>query len=127
MKHCVQQLNKLYTSNPALYELQFDSRGFEWVETNKRNEGVIAFKRKGKTPHDEVIVIMNMTPVPRYDFPIHVYGKSHWKEIFNSVAKEFWGVGDLYNPTIVGVPKDEKKQWWELSLNLPALSAIVLK
>ena len=52
--------------------MQFDPGGFEWVETNKRNEGVIAFKRKGKTPHDEVIVIMNMTPVPRYDFPIHV-------------------------------------------------------
>ena len=127
MKYCVQQLNKLYTSNPALYELQFDPGGFEWVETNKRNEGVIAFKRKGKTPHDEVIVIMNMTPVPRHDFPIHVYGKSNWIEIFNSDAKEFWGVGDLYNPAIVGVSTDEKKQWFELSLNLPALSAIVLK
>jgi 1,4-alpha-glucan branching enzyme len=127
MKHCVQQLNKLYTSHPALYELQFDPAGFEWVETNKRNEGVIAFKRKGKIPQEEIIVIMNMTPVPRHDFPIHVYGKSNWKEIFNSDAKEFWGVGDLYNPAIVGVSIDENNQWLKLLLNLPALSAIVLK
>ncbi|MFM8962943.1 MAG: 1,4-alpha-glucan branching protein GlgB, partial [Sphingomonadales bacterium] len=48
MKHCVQQLNALYKENPALYELQYETGGFEWVEMNQRQEGIIAFKRIGK-------------------------------------------------------------------------------
>jgi 1,4-alpha-glucan branching enzyme len=127
MKYCVQQLNSLYKNNPALYELQYHESGFEWVETNKRQEGVIAYKRKGKDPKDDVLVVLNMSTIPLHNFPIHVYGNKQWKEIFNSDAKPFWGVGDLYNPKVVMIPQDGKKEWFMLSLELPALSAIVLK
>jgi 1,4-alpha-glucan branching enzyme len=117
----------LYQSNPALYELQYDTAGFEWVETNKRQEGVLAFKRKSKDPKEEILVVFNMTPVPRHDYPIHVYGNKQWKEIFNSDNKAFWGVGDLYNKIIKKEPQDDKNEWFKLILELPALSAIVLK
>jgi len=127
MKYFVQSLNELYKSQPALYELQFDPNGFEWLEVNKREEGVVAFKRKGKNPADDMVVVMNMTPVPRPDFPIHVHGKKLWKEIFNSDAKSYWGVGDLNNPTIPMQTQDDKGDWNKLLLNLPALAAIVLK
>lgn len=127
MKYCVQQLNALYKAHPALYELQYDEGGFEWVETNKRQEGVIAFKRKGKDPKEEILVVFNMTPVPRHQFPIHVYGKTSWKEIFNSDNKAFWGVGDLFNKEVKGVSVDGTNNWQVLHLELPALAAIVLK
>jgi 1,4-alpha-glucan branching enzyme len=127
MKFCVQQLNKLLVSNPALYELQYDPAGFEWVETNKRQEGVIAFRRRSKNWEEDVLVVLNMTPVPRHDYPIHVHGNKDWKEIFNSDDKAFWGVGDLQNKQVVKEPQDDKKEWFKLLVNLPALSAIVLK
>lgn len=126
MRKTVQALNEIYKNNPALFELQFDPKGFEWVEINKREEAVIAFKRKGLKPENDVLVIMNMTPVPRHQFPIHVQGKKVWTEIFNSDAKKFWGVGDLTNTNIQVIPQDEKGDWNQLLLNLPALSAIVL-
>ena len=126
MRKTVQALNEIYKNNPALFELQFDPKGFEWVEINKREEAVIAFKRKGLKPENDVLVIMNMTPVPRHQFPIHVQGKKVWSEIFNSDAKKFWGVGDLTNTSIQVIPQDEKGDWNQLLLNLPALSAIVL-
>lgn len=126
MRKTVQVLNEVYKKNPALFELQFDPKGFEWVEINKREEAVIAFKRKGLKPENDVLVIMNMTPVPRHQFPIHVQGKKVWSEIFNSDAKKFWGVGDLTNTSIQVIPQDEKGDWNQLLLNLPALSAIVL-
>jgi len=126
MRKCVQSLNEVYKNNPALFELQFDPTGFEWVEINKRSEAVIAFKRKGKNSQKDILVVMNMTPVPRHDFPIHVQGKKEWKEIFNSDATIFWGAGDLSNPAIVSLPQDEKGEWHQLLVNLPALSAIVL-
>ena len=127
MKNCVQQLNHLYKSHPALYELQFDPAGFEWVETNKRSEGVLAFMRKGKDSAESVLVVLNMTPVSRTDFPIHVQGKKVWRQIFNTDAKEFWGVGDLSNDIISTISNTENEQWGVLTVQLPALAAIVLK
>jgi len=126
MRTTVKVLNEIYKSHPALYELQFYPRGFEWVEIHKREEAVIAFKRKGLAPENDVLVIMNMTPVPRHQFPIHVAGKKGWNEIFNSDAKIYGGAGDLTNTSIVLHPQDEKGEWNQLLLNLPALSAIVL-
>lgn len=127
MKFCVQQLNKLLVSNPALYELQYDPAGFEWIETNKRQEGVIAFRRRAKNWEEDVLVVFNMTPVPRHQFPIHVHGNKPWKEIFNSDDKAFWGVGDLANKQLKMDPQDEKGDWFKLLIDLPALSAVVLK
>ena len=126
MRKTVQALNEIYKNNPALYELQFDPTGFEWVEINKREEAVIAFKRKGLKPENDILVVMNMTPVPRHQFPIHVAGKKVWKEIFNSDAKKYGGAGDLTNTSILVHPQDEKGEWSQVLLNLPALSAIVL-
>ena len=68
-----------------------------------------------------------MTPVPRHQYPVHVHGNKDWKEIFNSDDKLFWGVGDLQNKKVVIEPQDEKKEWFKLLVNLPALSAVVLK
>jgi 1,4-alpha-glucan branching enzyme len=126
MKYCVQQLNALYKANPALYELQYDEGGFEWVETNQRQEGVIAFKRKGKNRENYLLVVFNMTPLPKHQFPIHVHGKTIWKEVFNSDAKAFWGTGDHYNETMQGVAADDSNDWHTIYLELPPLAAIVL-
>jgi 1,4-alpha-glucan branching enzyme len=127
MKFCVQKLNALYKSNPALYALQYEAEGFEWVETNRREEGVIAFKRKSGTLKEDIVVIFNMTPVVRQDYPIHVYGNKQWKEIFNSDDASYWGVGEIYNPAIKMIPQDDKNEWFMLHVHLPALSAIVIK
>ncbi|MEY4052217.1 MAG: 1,4-alpha-glucan branching protein GlgB [Chitinophagia bacterium] len=126
MRRTVQALNEIYKNNPALYELQFNPKGFEWVELNKREEVVIAFKRKGLKTENDILVVMNMTPVPRHQFPIYVEGKKKWREIFNSDAKKYGGAGDLTNTSILAYPQDEMGNWNQLLLNLPALSAIVL-
>jgi 1,4-alpha-glucan branching enzyme len=126
MKYCVQQLNTLYKAYPALYELQYDEGGFEWVETNQRQEGVLAFKRKSKKKDDDLLVVFNMTPVPKHQFPIHIQGKTIWKEVFNSDATTFWGTGDKHNDTVQGVQADAASNWHTVYLELPPLAAIVL-
>ena len=127
MKYCVQKLNALYTSQPALYELQFDPAGFEWIDLQHRSESVMAFKRKGKNRADDIVVIINATPVVRHDWKISVQGKQEWQEIFNSDHQDYWGTGVVYNPAIPCVCVDTQENWYELTLQLPALSAVVLK
>ena len=127
LKDCVRDLNHLLTSEPALYQKQFSIEGFEWVDLNHRAESVIVYKRKGKDPNDDLLVILNMTPVVRRDWKVYVYGKKEWKEIFNSDLKKYWGTGDVFNPNIVATPVEETDDLYVLNVHLPPLAGIVLK
>jgi 1,4-alpha-glucan branching enzyme len=127
LKFCVSKLNELYRNEPALYEKQFSYDGFEWVDLNHRNESVIVFKRKGFKPEEEVLVILNMTPVVRQDWSIYVDNKGEWKEVFNSDMKEFWGTGDVHNPDIQSELVHEPTKTYKLRVHLPALGGIVLR
>ncbi|GAC1443847.1 MAG: 1,4-alpha-glucan branching protein GlgB [Sediminibacterium sp.] len=127
MKHCVQQLNQLYRSEPALHEKQFESGGFEWINLDHRSESVMVYKRKGKKAKEDIIVILNVTPVVRHDWEVYVHDKAGWTEIFNSDSKAFWGTGDVFNPEIRSELVDKPSKCYRLKVNLPALGAIVLR
>ena len=87
----------------------------------------MVYKRKGKLPKDDLLVVLNMTPVVRHDWVIEVYGKEYKKEIFNSNDKEYDGNGDVYNKPIRTecLEKDNKK--YRITLNLPPLAGLILK
>jgi 1,4-alpha-glucan branching enzyme len=127
MRECVKQLCHLLKSEPALYENQFNQFGFEWVDLNHRSESVMVYKRKGKKPEDDVLVVLNMTPVVRENWEVHVQGKSKWQELFNSDDKQFWGSGNVTNPEVKVTVTDKEENWYKLSLNLPPLGAVILK
>ena len=127
MKYCIQKLNELYRAEPALYEKQFEPGCVEGVDLNHRSESVLVFMRKGKKEKDNMLVILNVTPVVRNDWEIYVHGKGNWAEVFNSDGKEFWGTGDVYNPEIHSELVDKPSKCYKLKVNLPALGAVVLK
>ena len=127
MQECVRSLNHLYSGQPALHELQFVPEGFEWIDLNHREEGVVVYKRKGNTPADEVLVVLNMTPVVRRDWKIKVSGKMAWKEIFNSDDLNYYGTGDVYNPNVKVKLIDAKTSTYEINIHLPALAGLVFK
>ena len=127
LKDCVRDLNLLLTSEPALYENQFNIYGFEWVDLNHRAESVIVYRRKGKKAKDDLLIILNMTPEVRMDWKVYSYGKADWKEIFNSDEKKYWGSGNIINSAIGTKLVDKKDKTYEINLHLPPLGAIVLK
>lgn len=127
MKDCVRDLNLLLRNEPALYENQFNIYGFEWIDLNHRAESVIVYKRKGKKPEDDLLVILNMTPEVRRDWKIYTTGKPVWKEIFNSDSKKYWGTGDVYNPDPQTRLVDKNEMMYEINVHLPPLGAVVLK
>ncbi len=127
MKACVKDLGGLLKAEPALYEKQFEPGGFEWVDLDHRPESVMAFRRKGLEPADDILVILNMAPVVRNDWKLYTYGKKSWREIFNSDSRKYWGTGDVFNPNPGVVPVDKNNNLFEINVHLPALGAIVLK
>ena len=126
MKFCVQKLNELYRTEPAMYEKQFSPDGFEWVDLDHRNESVAVYKRKGKDPKYDLVIILNFTPLVHNNWEVYVYGQEKWIEKFNSDDKAFWGTGDVYNPNIESELIDEQTELYKLRVHLPALSAVVI-
>jgi 1,4-alpha-glucan branching enzyme len=127
LKACVRDLNKLLRTEPALYEYQFSEQGFEWIDLNHREECVVAYRRKGKLPENDILVILNLMPDVRRDWKLYVKGKESWKEIYNSDDKKYWGTGDVFNPEIKTVLVDKNQLLYEINVHLPALGAVVLR
>lgn len=126
MQDCIKTLNRLYRDLPALHVRQFDANGFEWVDLNHREDSVIVFKRKSAKSSEDILVILNMTPVVRNDWRIRVRGKRKWKEIFNSDDQAYHGTGDVYNPVIRTEVVKGDRSAIDLIVNLPPLGAIIL-
>ena len=96
LQKCVSDLNRLYVNERALFELDFDGAGFEWVDCHDFEKSVLCYIRKGKNPDDFVVIACNFTPVVRND---HVFGvpKAGWyDEVFNSDS-EFYGGSNVGN------------------------------
>jgi 1,4-alpha-glucan branching enzyme len=127
LKDCVRDLNHLLRRQPALYEKQFSIEGFEWIDLNHRAENVIVYRRKGKNPEDDILIILNCTPVARMNWKVYTRGKPVWKEIFNSDDKKYWGTGDVYNPDIQTTLVDKKENVYEINIHLPPLAAVILR
>lgn len=127
LQNCVRTLNELYRNEPALYQLQFDQKGFEWVTLQNRSESIIAYKRKGKIRKNDLLIIFNMTPVIRENWKLNVQGKKEWTVLFSSNDEQYFGTGFLNNQKIETILIDKKNKMYQIELSLPGLTAIILK
>jgi len=127
LQDCVRDLNFIYRNNPAMYEYQFDHKGFEWVSLNHRNEGVMVYKRKGRNRAEDMVIILNVTKMNYPEWKLELKGKTSWKEVFNSNNIAYWGNGEYVSREFIITPVDKKKKLYEINMAIPALSAIILQ
>ncbi len=95
----VRDLNKLYRSHPALYELDFEERGFEWISCMDADHSIIAFVRRAGREEETLLIVCNFTPVLYKNFLIGVPFTGRYKEIFNSDKTIYGGYGNV-NPRL---------------------------
>lgn len=127
VQRLVRDLNRIYGEEPALYEVDFDWTGFQWIDFHDADNSVIAFMRKARDGRNTLICVCNFTPVPRHHYRIGVPEGGWYRELFNSDALvygggnagNFGGVQSIESPCH-GLPHS-------LSLTLPPLSALFLK
>jgi 1,4-alpha-glucan branching enzyme len=127
IKEAVKAINKLYRSEPALYEKAFDWTGFEWIDASNMDDSVIVYTRKGIDRENDLVIVLNMTPVTHHNYRIGVPSAGQWQEIFNSDSEKFWGSGVInFDPIAT-----EETSWHgkdnSLSIAAPPLGAAIFK
>lgn len=127
LQQWVKDLNRLYRSARSLYEIDFSSDGFEWVDCQDFEQGVISFLRKGKEKDDAILVVCNFTPVPRMNYRIGVPLGGFWREMLNSDAKTYGGSGQGNMGGLEASPLPMHGRYYSHSLNVPPLGALFLK
>ncbi|MDP5106057.1 MAG: 1,4-alpha-glucan branching protein GlgB [Polaribacter sp.] len=123
----VRDLNKLYRNEPALHEKQFSHEGFEWIDHGDHQNSVMTYIRKGNDEKDNVIVILNLTPVPRENYRIGLPKEGTLVEIFNSDATKYNGTGGFNNKNLNSEVKEWNNRKNSIELNLPPLGMLAFK
>jgi len=122
----VQDLNRLVRQEPALHERDFDPEGFRWIDFRDADSCVISFERKGRGAERPVVVVCNLTPVPRYAYRIGVPRAGTWREALNSNAEIYGGTGQGNYGATETEPVPFQGHPHSLSLTLPPLAVLFL-
>ena len=123
----VRDLNRVYVSEPALHERDFESAGFHWIDCNDSDNSVVSLIRKAADPEELVVAILNFTPIPRDGYVVGVPPAAAYRELLNSDAAAYGG-SNLGNGGAV-VPEPIAAHGYEqsLRLTLPPLGFLLLK
>jgi len=123
----VRDLNRIYMEEKALYLRDFETDGFEWVDFGNWSESVIAFLRKTGKRAGEILVALNFTPVPRYNYRLGVPEAGIWHEIINSDAKEYGGSGHGNFGEVRAIEEPCHGRAHSIAVTLPPLAAVFFK
>ena len=122
---CIQALNTLYKSSPALYQMDDEYDGFEWVQLMKYEENVITFLRKTEKPEETLLVICNFAAIPYENYQVGVPFAGKYKEIFNSDAAEFGGEGVVNSRVKTAKAEECDEREYSIKVKLPALGVSI--
>ena len=121
----IRDLNDLYRQTPALYELDFTSDGFEWINWDDRDNSVLSWIRRDRTG-GYVVCITNFTPVVRYDYRLGVAEKRRYEEILNTDAEKYGGGGNS-NTTLTADESGCHGKPFSLQVTIPPLATLILR
>ncbi len=123
----VRYLNSEYVAEASLHEVDFEPKGFEWIDFRDTDSSIISFMRHAKAPDDYIVVVCNFTPIPRYGYRVGVLEECFYKEMLNSDSSEYGGsnMGNL------GGVHSEKIPWHgkscSMKITLPPLAVLYFK
>jgi 1,4-alpha-glucan branching enzyme len=122
----VRELNRIYKEHPALWEVDFEPSGFQWLEANDAGANVLAFARRSRDGSDVVVAVLNLSPVPRDRYRVGMPRAGRWVEAMNTDST-YYGGSDVGN---LGGVEAEEQPWhdqpYSAEVTLPPLGALWL-
>jgi 1,4-alpha-glucan branching enzyme len=127
MQALVKDLNHLYASRPSLFARDCEGEGFRWLIADDHQNSVFAWVRYSGGGDAPIVVITNMTPVPRdgYDVPMPMAGR--WIERVNSDAEHYGGSGQGNKGEVVAHSAPLNGLPASATLSLPPMATLIFE
>ncbi|MFP3853785.1 MAG: alpha amylase C-terminal domain-containing protein, partial [Anaerolineales bacterium] len=117
-------LGQLYRRQPELWEQDHESAGFQWVVSDDRENSVVAYLRRAGDKH--LVVLLNLTPVPREPYRIGVPATGSYEVVFSSDRGEYGGSDYEILDRVETEPIESHGRAQSIELKVPALGALLL-
>ena len=128
VQRLVRDLNDLYRATPALYSLDFEPAGFEWIDYHDDNHSVYSFVRRGAATHSIMLVVCNFTPSVWHDYRLGVPHPGIYRERLNTDSSRYGG-SNVVIPT--GAATSTDTPWHgrpdSIQITLPPLATVFME
>lgn len=126
MQRCVRQLNKLYLTEPPLYEIDDSWDGFAWIEPNDKAHNVLSYRRRSISGAER-IVILNFSPVKWENYTVRVPMRGEYEEIFTTDLYEYGGTGFQNGVVKSKEHKENGKMKSEIAVTIPSYGGMIFR
>jgi 1,4-alpha-glucan branching enzyme len=118
-------LNALYKEHPALYVLDSEYDGFEWIQLMKYEENILTFLRKAEKPEETLLAVFNFSPDSHEKYQTGVPFKGKYKEIFNSDDKKYGGSSTPGMRAKSAKKEECDEREYSITIKVPAFGAVI--
>ena len=123
MKYYTQKLLEIYNKYPCLSENDNNWKSFEWINADDKDRSIYSYVRKSENGRNNILVVLNMTPMERKDYQIGVDKKKKYKLLLNSDDEDFGGNGGTIPKEITAKAVKCDNKPYSLTFDLPAYGA----
>jgi 1,4-alpha-glucan branching enzyme len=127
LQRYVADWNRLYREQPALWEVDFDWRGFEWIDFHDAQHSIISFLRRAANPEDFLVFACNFTPVARQEYRVGVPGPGWYREVMNSDSELYGGRNVGNAGGVEAEAQGSHGRSYSLRITLPPLAVVVFQ
>jgi 1,4-alpha-glucan branching enzyme len=127
LQQYIADLNRLYQSEPALYQVDFDWQGFQWIDLHDSDNSTLTYIRYAQDRTDCIVCACNFTPIPREHYRMGVPRGGVYRELLNSDSEIYGGSNMGNGGSVQADPIPWHNQPFSLLVTLPPLSVIFFK
>ena len=120
-------LNYFYKSEPALWECDYDTSGFNWIDANNSSQSILSFIRNSKDGNATLIFVCNFTPIVYDNYHIDVPKAGSYTEVFNSDNIAFGGSGQTIPEEIFTTSESSHGYPQKMTIKIPPMGVVILK
>ena len=127
IQNWVRDLLHLYKRNKALYEMDQDWRGFEWINADDGYRSIFSFVRHSEDGKKNLLFVCNFTPMARDDYRVGVPKKKQYKLVLNSDDEKYGGTGEERPVVYKAVKKECDGRPYSFAYKLPPYGVAVFE
>jgi 1,4-alpha-glucan branching enzyme len=126
IQNLYRDLNHAYRKYPALYELDHNKVGFEWIDHGNADQSILSVLRKSTDARQKMYVLLNFTPIAYKKFKLGVQDKGAYQLILNSDDNKYWGSAYKTDKKMQSVAEPWNEQSYSIEVNLPPLASLFI-